>query len=648
MIDFKDIGFTRVAAVSSEMKVADVEFNKNKVLSAIEQLEKQNIHIINFQELTLSSYTSADLFFNSTLLENCQKAIIEIKEFSKKFNTIAIIGSPLKIKNKLFNTAFVIAKGKIHGIIIKSFLPNYSEFYEKRWFSEASKCDANSIQFDGEIVPIGNDLIFNNKYFSFGIEICEDLWAVNPISNKLAINGAEIIFNLSAGNELVGKSKYRKDLVSSQSARTISAYIYSGANPSESSTDVTYSGHLLIAENGNILKESRNFNFDTEYIISDIDLDKIRSERLRNKTFSDEKNSEIRFIDIDADLLEINELIYNINKRPFVPFDNIVKKEVCEEILNIQSTALAKRLKHIGISKVTIGISGGLDSTLALIVCKKAFDKLGLDSKGIHSIVMPGPGSSSNTQENAEKLANLLGTTFIEIDINKAVELHLKDIDHLDHNFDITYENSQARERTQILMDYANKIGGITVGTGDLSELALGWCTYNADQVSMYGVNAGVPKTLVRYLIQYYSESCENPELQNILEIIIDQPISPELIPADKSGNISQFTEDKIGPYILNDFFLFYFLRYAYTTKKIFELAKIAFKDDYSVKEILKWLEKFVIRFISSQFKRSMMPDGIKVGSIALSPRADLRMPSDASANIWLKEIQEIKDSLNG
>jgi NAD+ synthase (glutamine-hydrolysing) len=425
----------------------------------------------------------------------------------------------------------------------------------------------------------------------------------------------------------------------------LSAYIYSGANASESSTDVTFSGHLIISENGNLLKESRKFSFESDTIISDIDLGKIRSERHKLKSFADCFKTSHRAISIDSKFKNIYKLDYPFSDTPFVPKNKLIKNSVSEEILEIQSTALAKRLKHIGTINVTIGISGGLDSTLALIVCKKAFEKLKLNSKGIHSIVMPGPGSSAKTQENAEKLAKLLGSSFIKIDISHAVNKHLKDIDHTDHNYDITYENAQARERTQILMDYANKVSGITIGTGDLSELALGWCTYNADQVSMYGVNAGVPKTLVKYLIEYYSEVIDNTDLKNILLEIINQPISPELIPADKDGNISQLTEEKVGPYILNDFFLFYFLRYNYSIKKIFYLSKFAFEAKFDEKIILHWLEQFIKRFVSSQFKRSMMPDGIKVGSIALSPRADLRMPSDASKEIWLNEIKKIKEN---
>lgn len=645
MTDLSQFGYVRVAAVSSEIRIADVEFNKNKILQAAGDLSDKGCSIICFQELTLTGYTSADLFFNQEILEKSQQALLEIKEYSKKIKSVLIIGLPLSIENKIFNAACIISQGNIFGFVLKSYLPNYSEFYEKRWFSEALKLNASEIKFDGNELPIGNDLIFSikNDEVKFGVEICEDLWSPAPISNDLALNGADLIFNLSAGNEILGKWQYRRELVKNQSAKLISGYVYSGANASESSTDVTYSGHLMITENGKILKESREFSFETDYIFTEIDIQKLRIDRLKNKTFADTGAKRSRIIDLSITTNEINELSHKISKFPFVPENESEKSANCNEILNIQSTALARRLRHIGIKNVTIGISGGLDSTLALIVSVEAFEKLKLDKKGIYALVLPGPGSSNRTQENAKKLAEQFGVSLIVIDITKSVDLHLLDIDHLDHNYDITYENSQARERTQILMDYANKIGGITIGTGDLSELALGWCTYNADQVSMYGVNAGVPKTLVKYLIYHYANKTDKIEISELLRYIIKQPISPELIPANDEDEIIQLTEDRIGPYELNDFFLYYFLRFGFGMKKIFYLSNNAFEGKYSKKEIIHWLELFVKRFVSSQFKRSLMPDGIKVGSVALSPRADWRMPSDASSDLWRREIKEIK-----
>lgn len=647
MNEFYKHGFVKVASVSPELKVADCNYNAEKMVEFLKAI-KPDVDFVLFPELSITSYTASDLFFNKDLLKNAIQNLIEIKKASFDFRGLIFCGLPIEIENKLFNASAVVQSGSILGIVLKSHLPNYSEFYEKRWFTEGSKNYQLDLSIENETIPCGNDLLFEieNLDLKFGIEICEDLWSVIPPSSYLSIAGAQIIFNPSASNELLGKSSYRRELVKNQSAKNIGAYVYAGSSSGESSNDLTYSGHLIIAENGLIKSESRMFNFDTNFIVADIDIQKIKNERIKNKTFSDSNNFHFRVIKTKINLAENQTLEEKPNRRPFVPNDNSLREDVCEEILEIQSTALAKRLKHIGTKNVTLGLSGGLDSTLALLVCIRAFDKLNLKSSGIHCLVMPGPGSSQKTQSNAQKLAKLFKTSLKVININNAVDNHLKDIEHTNHNYDITYENAQARERTQILMDYANKIHGIVIGTGDLSELALGWCTYNADQVSMYGVNSGVPKTLVKYLIEYEAKMNKNYDIKLILSEIINQPISPELIPPDKDGNISQNTEDRIGSYELNDFFLFYIYRYSFSIEKIYYLANLCF-DELSDNDIIEALKQFINRFISNQFKRSLMPDGVKIGSVALSPRADWRMPSDASANIWRLEIEKIKAKIN-
>ena len=478
--------------------------------------------------------------------------------------------------------------------------------------------------------------------FKFGIEICEDLWAIIPPSSEMSIAGASVFFNLSASNEILGKSEYRSELVKSHSAKTISAYFYSSSSPNESSTDLTYSSHLLGASNGIILDESRKFEFKSTYLISEVDIEKLSADRRILKTYRKYHEKRFREIVFEINTIAKSNISIKPSKTPFVPNDSSERFSTSKEILDIQSTALAKRIRHIGIKTVTLGVSGGLDSTLALIVASRAFEKLNLDKSNINALVLPGPGSSNDTQANAKDLALEINASYKQISITKSVELHLRDIDHLDNNYDITYENAQARERTQILMDYANKTNGIVIGTGDLSELALGWCTYNADQISMYGVNSGVPKTLVKYLIEFESKTTKNQNLSKILQKIIDTPISPELIPVNKEGKISQKTEEIIGPYILHDFFLYYFLRYGFSPAKIFYLAMQSF-DEFESSEILDLLHTFTKRFFNSQFKRNLMPDGIKVGSLCLSPRGDWRMPSDASGKVWLDEIEKLK-----
>lgn len=635
-----EYGHIRVASISPEMKVADVDFNLNKIKENARVASELGASVILFPELSLTSYTCGDLFFQNTLIESSKNSLIELAQLSEDLGSVLIVGLPLVNADKLFNVAAVLSEGEIKGIVPKTYLCNYNEYYEERWFTSANYSADEEVSINGDLIPFGSDLIFsidNHDDLKFGIEICEDLWSVIPPSSHMAASGTQMIFNLSASNETLGKNIYRKDLVASQSARTISAYVYSSSNAGESSTDLVFSGHNLIYENGSKLAESDRFLFEDQITLADIDYSKIINERLKLKSFAKTPTTGFRIIPCTYSETLVDKLIREIPMHPFVPGDHIKQDEVCKEIFSIQSTALAKRLKHIGTKDVVIGVSGGLDSTLALLVCKEAFDKLDLDLSGIHAIIMPGPGSTNRTQNNAKELASSIGVTVKEIDIHKSVEQHLEDLDHPGNVFDITYENAQARERTQILMNYSNKYNGIVVGTGDLSELALGWCTYNGDHMSMYGVNAGVPKTLVKYIISWVSDSLDSSDSRTILQDIIDTPISPELIPDQK-------TEDHVGPYELHDFFLYHMFRFGFEPQKILFLANIAFKDKYNNETILKWLGIFYRRFFMSQFKRSAMPDSIKVGSVVLSPRGDWRMPSDAQVDLWIKQLEDIEN----
>lgn len=638
-IILNDYNLVRVAAVSPKLEVANPSFNTNQILELLKNKELNNSHFILFPELSISSYTCGDLFLDRTLIDSSLKNLESIVRFSSKISNTIFVGCPIEVDSILYNCAVVIQKGEILGIIPKSFLCNYSEYYEERWFKSGLGITAQSITIFQKQVPFGTDLVFHNKLASFAVEICEDLWAFKPPSIDYSINGAEIIFNLSASNEVLGKSQYRKELVKTQSSRLIGAYVYSSSGPNESSTDLVFSSHKLIALNGKLLKESNRFDFENDFIISDIDMDIIKAERIKNKTFANSLKSPIRKIEFEIAKLKSNELHVEISKNPFIPnIEN--REEVCNEIIEIQSTGLAKRLKHINAKTVILGLSGGLDSTLALLVCVKTFQKLELDLQGIIAVIMPGPASSKRTQKNAENLAKELGVSYKIININKAVDLHLDLIEHNKIDFDITYENAQARKRTQILMDIANKENGILVGTGDLSELALGWCTFNGDHMSMYGVNSGVPKTLIKFLIMNQSKISESKKVKKILDDILVTPISPELIPMEKG---IQETEKSIGSYHLHDFFIYNFLKYRYTPKKLFLFAIFVYKDEYNYNFILECLTIFLKRFFANQFKRSTLPDGPKVGSINLSPRGDWRMPSDASVNEWIKSLNEIK-----
>ena len=635
----KKFGFVRVAASVPEMKVANTTFNTEEILKEIKSLEKEKVDIALFPELSITGYTCADLFSQNLLLEKALEGLQKIKEETKNYQIISIIGMPLILDNQLYNCAIPIQKGKILGIVPKTHIPNYNEFYEKRWFSNGKNMVNKEIEILNETVPIGTDLLFEDreqKEITFGIEICEDLW--NPISpsTKACQKNATIIFNLSASNEIIGKQEYRKNLIKNASAKNICAYIYTSAGPNESSTDLVFSGYAAIAENGTILKENERFNFQTNHIIEDIDVQKLQYTRLKATNFkSDIKENDFRYIKIDIKNNK-NHSLRKYSKTPFVPSSKEKRNFRCEEILKIQAIGLAKRLKHAGIEKCVIGISGGLDSTLAFLVTIESFKILNLPLKNIIGITMPGFGTTKKTLENSQKLLDNYGVTKKEINIIDSSLVHFKDIELDKNDRSVTYENTQARERTQILMDIANKENALVIGTGDLSELALGWCTYNGDHMSMYSVNASIPKTLVKYLVEYFADTQKNKICKQTLKSILDTPISPELLPPDKSGNINQKTENIVGPYILHDFFLYHFFRYGPTPEKIRFLALQTFKQDFDEETITHWLKFFLKRFFNQQFKRSCLPDGPKVGTISLSPRGDLRMPSDADVNIWL------------
>ena len=585
-INITDMGFIRVASVSPELRVADIEFNNRLISNSILKAEKAKVNIVVFPELCITGYTCGDLFFQKLLLDKAIESVINLANAHSKSKIISIVGAPVQISDKIYNSAFILQNGKILGIVPKTYLPNNSEFYEERWFASSLNCSENFVEINDELIPFGADLLFAHKETEmiFGVEICEDLWAVNPPSSSMSIGGANIIFNLSASDEYLGKYQYRKNLVITQSARCLSGYVYASAGPNESTSDLVYSGHCMIAENGVLLKESERFQFESQSIIADIDIDKLKSERTKNTSFrKSEKEIDYRLIECDIPAAKVTELQRQISRTPFIPSDESVRSETCKEIFNIQETGLAKRLKHINCKNVVIGISGGLDSTLALLVAFRAFKKLGINSQGIHAITMPGFGTTRNTKTNAQKLAEALKCSFLEIDIKPAVNQHFNDINHDKTLYDITYENAQARERTQILMDYANKVNGIVIGTGDLSEMALGWSTYNGDHMSMYSVNAGVPKTLIKYIIEWCVKTETFEKCHKVLQDIISTPISPELLPPGYGDSITQKTEDQIGPYILHDFFLYHFIRNSYPPPKILALAIYAFKGQYSL-----------------------------------------------------------------
>lgn len=639
-------GFIKVCACTPKIKVADVDYNTGEIIKLMSDAEDNGAKVIVFPELCITGYTCQDLFLQGQLLDKALEGLDRIIDASNGLDALIFVGTPLEVDGKLYNTAAAIYGGNLLAFIPKKNLPNYGEFYEARHFYPGF-ADPVCIGYKGASVPIGQNIIFTTpavKGLQIACEICEDLWVADTPSTRHAMNGANLIVNLSAGNEIIGKSEYRRMLVKSTSARLVCGYVYCDAGDGESTQDLVFPGHNIICENGTTLSESKCFT--TGSIYADIDIERIRAERRRITTFNvhdpssaseDNNYAKITF-DIEQKETRLDRQFY---KMPFVPADDSERNSRCEHILAIQSEGLKKRLIHTGSKKAVIGLSGGLDSTLALLVTAKAFDLSNISREGIIAVTMPCFGTTDRTYNNALTLAKSLGVTLREINIEKAVRVHFEDIGHDESDHSVTYENCQARERTQVLMDIANKEGGLVIGTGDLSELALGWATYNGDHMSMYGVNAGVPKTLVRHLVKYYADVCGKHELRHALEDVLETPVSPELLPPE-DGSISQKTEDLVGPYELHDFYLYYMLRCGFSPKKVFRVAKQAFSDDYDDEVIMKWLKTFYRRFFNQQFKRSCLPDSPKVGAVAVSPRGDLRMPSDAVSKIWLDELEKI------
>ena len=633
----KEFGFVRVCAVVPELKVANPVFNTEVILKEMDILESKGVQIALFPELCLTGYTCGDLFLQDLLLERARDGLVKIKQATKNKNIYVIVGLPFLVGSELYNCAIVVGKGSILGIVPKTYIPNYQEFYEARWFSSASHLKVTEIVFDGEVIPIGNDLLFQdteNNEIRFGIEICEDAWVSNSPSTSLALNGATMIFNLSASNEVIGKYEYRKNLLKMLSSKNICSYVYASSGVNESSSDLVFSGFAGIFENGTLLQENERFSFETNHIIEDVDIGKIVSDRRKNKSFFAQDLLKSRIIPVT--IVDTNQdFLRKYSTMPFVP-KNIQDRQMrCEEIIRIQASGLAKRMRATGIKKCVIGLSGGLDSTLAFLVIMESFKMLGIPNKNCIAVTMPGFGTSKRTLKNSLKLIETYGVSGMEISIKEASLQHFKDIGLDSSKKDVTYENTQARERTQVLMDLANLHQALVIGTGDLSELVLGWCTYNGDHMSMYAVNTSIPKTLVRYLVEYFAWKEENERIKKTLQDILDTPISPELLPPDAKGNIMQKTESVVGPYILHDFTIYHFLRYGASPKKIEFLENHAFQEMYSKEEIHKWLDFFFQRFFSQQFKRNCMPDGVKVGTVSVSPRGDTRVPSDACASIW-------------
>ena len=634
-------GFIRVASVSPDIRVCDVAYNKESIKAAIKKEWDEGSSIIVFPELCLTSYTCNDLFFQDILIKEAKHALKEIVEFSSGHKSIIFIGLPWDFKGKLYNVAAVISNGILLGLINKLNLPNYGEFYEARYFNRGFK-DPVWVNFFDDVIPMGTNILFecsNVPNLIIAGEICEDLWVPNPPSVAHALAGANILINCSASNDIVGKMSYRDALISNHSKKLISAYIYANAGEGESTQDLVFGGQGIIAENGKILAKSTRFK--NEAVRIEIDVNRLVLERRKQTTFEQGNEDGYFMSEFELEPVEL-ELKREFDSKPFVPDDMSKRKERCEEILTIQALGLKKRLLHTGAKNVILGISGGLDSTLALLVCAKTFDMSGFDKSGIRAVTMPGFGTTDRTYNNACELTESFGATLEEISIVESIKRHFLDISHDINIKNITYENAQARERTQILMDIANRDNGLVVGTGDLSELVLGWATYNGDHMSMYGVNASIPKTLVRHLVNYYADTVKDKKIANILYDILDTPVSPELLPPE-NGKIAQKTEDLVGPYELHDFFLYNALRFGFMPSKIYRMAKKAFAGEYESEVILKWLKVFYSRFFSQQFKRSALPDGPKVGSIAISPRGDLRMPSDASKTLWIEDLERIK-----
>ena len=631
-------GFVKVAAATPDIRVADVEFNTQNIINAMEEAQKNGAKILVFPELCVTGYTCSDLFDHSVLLKASRKALLEIAENTNDKDMLVFVGAPLEVNGKLYNVAAAMNQGEIIGFTTKTFLPNYGEFYEMRQFTPGPQT-VREITFEGKKIPFGPQILFQAEGMEelvVAAEICEDVWSPIPPSIQAALEGATVIVNCSASDETIGKDTYRRALISGQSARLISGYIYANAGEGESTTDLVFGGHNIIAENGTILKESSRYV--NEIIYSEIDLQRITGERRKNTTF--QPLDEETLVRVPFTVEETKTfLTRTFPKKPFVPSDEQTRAQRCEEILTIQAMGLKKRLAHTNARTAVVGISGGLDSTLALLVTARAFDMLGRDKKDIIAVTMPCFGTTDRTYQNACEMSKKVGATLIEVPIADAVNVHFRDIGHDPEDHSVTYENSQARERTQVLMDIANKTWGMVIGTGDLSELALGWATYNGDHMSMYGVNASVPKTLVRHLVKYAADDTKDEALKNVLYDVLDTPVSPELLPP-KDGDIAQKTEDLVGPYELHDFFLYFMLRFGYEPSKIFRIACMTFDGEYDKETIFKWLETFCRRFFSQQFKRSCLPDGPKVGTVALSPRGDWRMPSDACVAVWMKDLE--------
>ena len=635
-------GFVKVASATPKIKVADVAYNGAEIEKMMKEASKNGARIIVFPELCLTGYTCNDLFLQELLLRRAKEELVRLVQVSEGVSGLFFVGLPFEHRGKLYNVTAAFEGGQLLGIVPKSFIPNHNEFYEARHFAPGKK-GYEYIDFEGELVPFGTSLLFtceNMKNLVVAAEICEDLWTANPPSVSHAVHGATVIVNLSASDETTGKSNYRRALIANQSARLLCAYIYTSAGEGESTTDLVFGGHDVIAENGTVLAESERFR--NGIIYGDIDAERLVGERRRSTTFVTANPVDDDYLEID---FEVKEAPFMLNRyvdpAPFVPSSKKHREERCEEILAIQAMGLKKRLEHTNCNHAVIGISGGLDSTLALLVTALAFDFLGKPRSCITAVTMPCFGTTDRTYNNACELTRRLGAELIEVDIKDAVRTHFRDIGHDEENHDVTYENSQARERTQILMDIANKLGGMVIGTGDMSELALGWATYNGDHMSMYGVNASVPKTLVRHLVRYYADTCKDEKLSEILLDVLDTTVSPELLPP-KDGEIAQKTEDIVGPYELHDFFLYYILRFGFAPAKIYMLAQAAFAGVYDKAVIKKWLQTFYRRFFAQQFKRSCLPDGPKVGSVAVSPRGDLRMPSDACSALWMAEVEKL------
>ncbi len=631
-------GFVKVAAATPDIRVADVEFNTQNIINAMEEAQKNGAKILVFPELCVTGYTCSDLFDHSVLLKASRKALLEIAENTNDKDMLVFVGAPLEVKGKLYNVAAAMNQGEIIGFTTKTFLPNYGEFYEMRQFTPGPQT-VREITFEGKKIPFGPQILFQAEGMEelvVAAEICEDVWSPVPPSIQAALEGATVIVNCSASDETIGKDTYRRALISGQSARLISGYIYANAGEGESTTDLVFGGHNIIAENGTILKESSRYV--NEIIYSELDLQRITGERRKNTTF--QPLDEETLVRVPFTVEETKTfLTRTFPKKPFVPSDEQTRAQRCEEILTIQAMGLKKRLAHTNARTAVVGISGGLDSTLALLVTARAFDMLGRDKKDIIAVTMPCFGTTDRTYQNACEMSKKVGATLIEVPIADAVNVHFRDIGHDPEDHSVTYENCQARERTQVLMDIANKTWGMVIGTGDLSELALGWATYNGDHMSMYGVNASVPKTLVRHLVKYAADDTKDEALKNVLYDVLDTPVSPELLPP-KDGDIAQKTEDLVGPYELHDFFLYFMLRFGYEPSKIFRIACMTFDGEYDKETIFKWLETFCRRFFSQQFKRSCLPDGPKVGTVALSPRGDWRMPSDACVAVWMKDLE--------